>query len=247
MPAPPAPAPSDPPAGSPGGPSSGSARPPLVRRVVVPLVVVGLLAAAGLGGYVAVREAVPKLTEEAVDRAVVTTIQREAPASFLVTGTLDVATTVTVRNAKTVLPGVLDLPLGTSEVTLRVPGRVAYGFDTSALTADHVRLADDGVVEVALPALAVFSAEPDLARLDVQTARGWARSASSVEALRSAALGQVQGAMRSQGAAHLYRSPLQPRANTAQALEALLRPALVAAGLPDPRFRFALTPTIRQE
>ena len=235
-----------PPPGSPSDPPADASRPPLLRRIVVPLVVLGLLAAAGLGGYVAVREAVPKLTEEDVDRAVVTTIQREAPASFLVTGTLDVATTVTLRNAKTVLPGLLDLSLGTSEVTLRVPGRVAYGFDTSGLTADHVRLAEDGVVEVAIPDLAVFSAEPDLARLDVQTGRGWARSASSVDALRTEALGQVQGAMRSQGQAHLNRSPLQPRANTARALEALLRPALAAAGLPNPRFRFALSPTIRQ-
>jgi hypothetical protein len=32
----------------------------------------------------------------------------------------------------------------------------------------------------------------------------------------------------------------QPRVNTAKALEKLLRPVLVAAGVPNPRFRFEI-------
>ncbi len=193
------------------------------------------------------RAMIPRITEEDVRVAVTTTVEREAPASFLVTGTLDATATARVANRQTFLPGLLDLDLGTSEATVRVPGRIAYGFDVRTLTPDRIRLLDDGTVEVTLPALTVFSVEPDLGRLDVQTRRGWARTAESADALEGDALRRVTGALRQQGQAVLASGALTARQNTATALAAMLRPALVAAGIPEPRFRFRLSPTVVQD
>ncbi len=207
------------------------------------LLVVGLVG----GAVVAVWRLVPRITQETVQQAVLTTIEREAPARFLVTGTLDATATVTLRNTKTLLPGVLDLSLGTNRVNVRVPGRIAYGFDVGTLRAEHVRLGDDGVVEVVVPPLRVFSVEPNLAGLQVQTTRGWGRSAEGAHALETRALPYVQRALRQQGTAYLNGRPVQARTNAAQALETMLRPALEAAGVKHPRFRFQLTPEIVRE
>lgn len=214
-----------------------------LRPLLVFLLVAGIIGAS----LYALRRLVPQVSEETVRETVLTAIQREAPARFLVTGTLDATATVTVRNTKTLLPGMLDLSLGTNRTTVRVPGRIAYGFDVGALTPDHIRLGEDGVVEVALPDLKVFSVEPQLAAMQVQTTRGWARSADGTRALETAALQRVQTALRQQGTAYLQGSNVQARTNTAQALEAMLRPALVAAGVEEPRFRFRLTPEIVRE
>jgi hypothetical protein len=215
----------------------------LVRGLLVVLLILGLVGAA----VVAVWRLVPRVSEETVRQTVLSTIQREAPASFLVTGTLDATATVTVRNTKTLLPGVLDLSLGTSRTTVRVPGRIGYGFDVRTLTPEHVRVGEDGTVEVAIPDLRVFSVEPNLGAMQVQTRRGWARSQAGAEALEAEALRRVQTALRQQGNAYLRGRAVQARTNTAEALEAMLRPALAAAGVAEPRFRFRLTPEIVRE
>ena len=220
------------------------------RRRRWPIVVALLVGVLGLGVttvWEGLRALVPRITEEDVRVAVTTTVEREAPASFLVTGTLDATATARVANRQTFLPGLLDLDLGTSEATVRVPGRIAYGFDVRTLTPDRIRLLDDGTVEVTLPALTVFSVEPDLGRMDVQTRRGWARSAESADALEGEALRRVSGALRQQGQSVLASDALTARQNTATALAAMLRPALVAAGIDEPRFRFRLSPTVVQD
>src|SRR5690606_6574394 len=69
----------------------------------------------------------PEVLVQDVRELVHTTIQREAGASFLVTGYLDVVATATVENRQVLLPGMLDLSLGTTRATVRVPGMVSYG------------------------------------------------------------------------------------------------------------------------
>lgn len=189
----------------------------------------------------------PTLTEEAVRRHVVTTIQQEAPASFYVTGYLDIAATVTVENTRYLFPGLLELNLGTTRSTVRVPGRVSYGFDVRRLRPEAIRLHDDGVVEVTLPPLALYSVEPQLDEMAVQTSVGWARlRGSSGQRVERQAVQLVQEALEQQGARHL-QSSAQPRLHTAKALETLLRPVLEAAGVAAPRFRFRIGPELVYE
>lgn len=188
-----------------------------------------------------------RVTETEVQRTVVTTIQAEAPAAFLVTGTLTMTATATVENTKYLFPDVLRLPLGTTRATVRLPGRLAYGFEVASLRTEDIRLGEDGVVEVALPALRVFSVEPDLAAMEMQTDIGWARLYSrSGQRTSERALAFAQEALREQGAAHLETSA-QPRIHTAEALQTLLTPALEAAGLDAPRFRIRIGPNLVME
>lgn len=215
----------------------------LARAALAFVLIAGLLLAA----FSALRRLVPRVSEETVRQTVLTAIQREAPASFLVTGTLDATATVTVRSTRTLLPGLLDVPLGTSRATVQVPGRIAYGFDVRTLSPAHVRVHEDGTVEVAIPELRIFSVEPRLDAMQVHTTRGWARSEAGARALEASALRRVQGALRQQGDAYLRGSAVQARTNTSEALEAMLRPALVAAGVAQPRFRFRLTPELVRE
>lgn len=210
----------------------------LYRWIVVALVLLGLGAAAGLW------LARPRLTEEEVRTAVVTTIQREAPASFYVTGYLDIVATTTVENTKVLLPDVLGLDLGTTTSTVRMPGRVSYGFDARVLRPEMIDLRDDGVIQVTLPPLSVYSVEPDLERMEVETSVGWARLyRSSGRRVEQRALRAVEDVLRRQGTAHV-QSSTQPRLNTAEALVTLLTPVLKAAGLAEPRFRFQIGPEI---
>ncbi len=184
---------------------------------------------------------VPEWTEEIVQRTVVATIQQETPASFYVTGELGLTVTSTVKNTEVFLPGVLDWKMGTARSSVRVPGRVTYGFDVRRLGAEDIRIGEDGVVSVALPPLSVFSAEPDLEAMEIQTDAGWTRlyDEKKAEEVERQAIRRVQRVLRQQGARHLEGS-VQPRVNTAAALEALLTPALEAAGVETPRFRFRI-------
>lgn len=89
-------------------------------------------------------------SEATVRRTVVTTIQDEAPASFLVTGTMDVRVTVRVDSSQFLTPSwltyllekaqpsALALVHGGSETRVRVPGTVSYGFDVRALTPSMI-------------------------------------------------------------------------------------------------------------
>ena len=185
-----------------------------------------------------------------VRRTVLTTIQDEAPASFLVTGTLEVSVTVRVDSAQYLTPAWLTyllqqtqpsaLPLiqGGAQTRVRVPGTVSYGFDVRALTPDMISVEEERV-GVTLPSLSVHSVEPDLTRLEVQSQEsGWMRVLPSdmPAAVRTQALGAVQDAFREQTERRIATAT-QPRVNTARALESLLRPALQATGIESPQFR----------
>jgi len=216
-----------------------------VRAAVGGGVIVGVLLSVGLLLW----EQGPSDTR--VQKTVLTTIQEEAPASFLVTGTLDVRVTVRIDSAQYLTPSWITyllrqtqpsaLPLlqGGSQTQVRVPGTVSYGFDVRALDPSMIAVEENGRVGVTLPSLSVHSVEPDLARLEVRSqASGWIRVLPSdmPEAVRTRALGAVKGAFREQVERRLD-SATQPRVNTARALQAMLRPALEAAGMEAPQFR----------
>lgn len=218
-------------------------RPDVDRRVLMGAVIAVLLLAGGLLLFRAVWQ-VPRITDEEVRRVVHATLQREAPASFLVTGELDLTATATVRNTRYLR--LLRLNLGTSSATVRVPARASYGFDVRALDPAMIQVLDS-VVEVRLPPLRIYAVDANLSGMEVRTERGWARVSGAAEAsARDAALESVDEAMRAQAAAYLEDSS-QPRVNTARALELMLTPALVAAGLEEPRFRFILGGRLRVE
>lgn len=190
--------------------------------------------------------------EPTVRRTVVSTIQREAEAAFYVTGTLDVTVTETVSRTETAFPVLMRIlrtaqpswPLmgeRTVDVTVRVPGRISYGFDAGDLRPEDIRVGGDGRVEVGLPPLRVHAVEPDLSRLRVKTeTSGWLWvDSEQIEATEREALTGVQAALRRQGKQHIEQTT-QPRVNTARALEKVLRPALIAAGVDQPQFRFRI-------
>ena len=209
----------------------------LVRSaVIVALAVLLVLGAAGLWVW----SKRPRFAENEIRDVVHSTIQRETPASFLVTGILDVTTTTRVANTRTLLPGIVGLDLGTTSTTLRVPGRISYGFDVRRITPDLIKVHENGVVEVEVPQPVIFQLEPQLAEIEMETERGWARlSSRTPDQVRQRALQLVQPTMRAQGQRYL-RDSVQPRINTANALYEMLRPALVAAGVPDPELRFRI-------
>lgn len=190
-------------------------------------------------------------SESSVRRTVITTVQDESPASFLVTGTLTISVTVRIDSSEYLTPDWLTfvvgktqpalLPLleGSSQTQVRVPGRVSYGFDVQALTPRMIALEEDGIVAVDLPELSVHSVDPQLSRLQVRDrTEGWMRVFPSDvdEEVRGRALAGVREAFRRQAERRL-QSATQPRVNTARALEAMLRPPLKAAGVEQPRFR----------
>ncbi|MGK7311592.1 MAG: DUF4230 domain-containing protein [Candidatus Longimicrobiales bacterium M2_2A_002] len=205
-----------------------------MRTVTRFVVVVAFLALGAAGLYFL---AAPGLMEQQVREAILTTVEREVPASFLVTGRLEVTVTTRIEDSRVLLPGIVGLDLGTARATVRVPGRVSYGFPADSLRPEMVRLAADGAIEVELPTLMVYSAEPDLTALEVETERGWARLPGAREEVERQAIAVIEGALRRQGTAHLASS-YQPRINAARALQRLLSPALHGLGVDDPVFRF---------
>lgn len=186
-----------------------------------------------------------------VQRTVVTTLQEEASASFLVTGTMTMSVTVRIDSSQFLTPswvtsvlrhtqpGALPLLEGGSETQVRVPGTVSYGFNVQQLNDSMVTVGEDGQVGVLLPSLAVHSVAPDLGQLEVKTqSRGWMRllPSGAPDAVRTEALATVEEAFRAQAEEHL-ETATQPRVNTARALKKMLRPPLKAAGVDSPRFR----------
>lgn len=208
-----------------------------MRRALI-LLLAGT-AVLGAAVYTAVRLGVPRLSNDQVREALFTTLESEAPEAFLVTGRIDLTATTRVENTKVFLPGLLDLDLGTNRATVRVPGRVSYGFPVDSLRPEMVRMLEDGTIEVELPRLSVYSVEPRLAALEVETARGWARMGSEQDAVERRAVAIVERAMRQQAEAHL-RASYQSRINTARALVRMLTPALKGLGMEAPRFRFRI-------
>ncbi len=221
---------------------------PHSRRVWIFAALAAALVCLGIAAAVVLFwKAAPRLTEEQIEDVVLTTIRQESPAAVLVTGYLDMSATVTVASTRVLFPDLGGIDLGDTRTTIRVPGRVTYGFDVSALNAEAIRLAEGGAVEVSMPALRVVSVAPDLARLEVQTKVGWARSREgSGKRVEREALRLVQESLRTQAERHLATST-QPKVNTAHALEKMLAPPLRAAGVAAPRFRFFLTPELLLE
>lgn len=205
----------------------------IVRSV---LILVGVIAAV-IGAYRAFPGG-PVVNAREVQQQIYTTVVSEASASFLVTGRLDVNTTLVVDDTRVLFPNTLGLSLGTTRATVRVPGVVSYGFDVTELEPEMIRVTDD-IVEIELPLLRVYSAEPDLARMEVETDVGWARLPSSARAAERTAVAHLGDGLRRQGEAHL-RDSAQPRINTARALQAMVTPVLTAAGMNEPRIRFLL-------
>ncbi len=179
-----------------------------------------------------------RISESEVREAVYAAIQQEADTSFLITGYIDVATTTRVENTPVLLPNVLGLRLGTTSVTVRVPGRVSYGFAASALRPEMIRVHGD-TVDFTLPPLAVYSAEPDLAAMEVETNTGWARAPARVQETERQAIRQLSETLHRQGELHLQQT-MQPRVNTARALQTMLTPVLRSAGMENPYFRILL-------
>ncbi|NNE69312.1 MAG: DUF4230 domain-containing protein [Rhodothermales bacterium] len=210
------------------------------RAIMYAIVAVSVLA-----GIVVIVLAVlrPSVTESEVRTVVVDTFLREQPESFLITGTITFTTSVISESSKRLLPGVLNLDLGTTVATVRAPGRAAYGFDASVLSGEDIRLSGDTVF-VRLPALEVFAVEPDLEQLEEQVDVGWARMyRSSGQAQSLAALRQLQPAMRQRAREFLATSDY-PHENTRRAVERMLGPALRATGIVDPVIVIDVRPTI---
>jgi hypothetical protein len=192
------------------------------------------------------RALLPSFTEEDVRERIFTTIQQEAPASFLVTGTLDIAATTTVENTREVLPDLLDISLGTSKATVQVAGRAFYGFDVRSLKPEHIRVSGDTLIEIDVPAPQVYSVEPNLSDIRVWTERGWARSARSTQHAQRRALALINGALMRQAKTHIEGS-VQPQVNTARALKVMLMPAMHSLGMKEPVFRFRIGERIVME
>lgn len=181
----------------------------------------------------------PGLTERELREAIFSAIERESPEAFVVTGSLELTVTTRIEDSRILLPNIVGLDLGTARATIRIPGRVSYGFPADSLRPDMVRLTDGGVIEVELPQLLIYSAEPDLAAMEVETRRGWARLPSTEAEVERRAIAVIESAFRRQGAAHLSSS-YQPRINSARALQRLLSPALQGLGMDALSFRFRL-------
>ena len=177
--------------------------------------------------------------EERLERVVVATLQREAAERFLITGRLDLTASVQVTNTRVLLPDLLDLNIGSARARVRVPGSVSYGFDVSALSAQDIEIRDDGAVVVAVPDLEVYAVDPDLSRLEVETRSGWLRLDDAEKKVTQEALRHLRSGLERQATAHLHDS-VQPRMNTATALEALLEPVLTAAGIENPQVQVRL-------
>jgi hypothetical protein len=225
--------------------SSQADAPPQGPRPSVPLVHIGVIIAVVallLIGTVGLWlwSSRPRLSQTEIRDVIYSTIQRESPASFLITGALEVTATTRVENTRTLFPGVVGIDLGTTSATVRVPGRVSYGFDVRQLTPAMIRVLDGDTIEVTVPEPVLYSIEPNLEQMEVETQRGWLRiSQRTTEQVRGRAIQLVQQTMRAQGEAHLQGSS-QPRINTADALYEMLRPVLIAAGLEDPYVRFRI-------
>ena len=206
----------------------------------------GLLVAGTIALYVLLPRLIPKpprLTEEEVQGMVTSTLQREARAAFLVTGVLELVVTTRVRNTMRLLPGVLDVPVGTAESTVRVPGYVSYGLPVSAIGADAIRLRGD-TVEIRVPEPVVQAVDPQLDRMEVETQAGWLRlTGDAREEVQQRAIAMVRTSLQQHAQRHLSQSE-QPRINSAETLHELLHPVFVQAGIERPIFRFQLSETL---
>ncbi|WP_420455013.1 DUF4230 domain-containing protein [Rubrivirga sp.] len=209
--------------------------------------VLGLALAAVLAVVIALGVSVVRggggVSEEEVRGLVQTQIQQEAAEGFVVTGRL--SSTLSGSSARRWRIRLLDIETGRAEVAVRVPATMTYGFSLDAFDADAIRFRDDGVVEVVLPPLSVFSVEPELedAEVDIDLSGQARLTPSMTERTVEQTLRRVRPALREQAEAHLRDSD-QPAINSARALRRVLAAPLEAAGvdLEAVRFRFVLAP-----
>ena len=206
------------------------------------IVVLALLVVAVAVVAVVVRGA-GAVSEEEVQSAVLTTLQQEAPEEFLVTGRL--SSSLSGSSARRWRLRLLNIETGRAEVNVRVPATMTYGFSLRDLEADDIRFREEGVVEVVLPGLEVFSVEPELedAEVDIDVS-GQARLGPSLtERTLEQTLRRVRPALREQAEAYLASSD-QPAVNSARALRRMLSTPLEAAGVDveQVRFRFVVAP-----
>ena len=182
-----------------------------------------------------------RVTEQQVQTAVLTTLQREAPQEFLVTGELTSSATATGRSRRIIRA--LDIPIGQTRVRVEIPGRMTYGFDLGDLGPEDIRFDPEGIVEVRLPRLQVQAVEAILedATVDVQAAGTDRLGTEAVRSTVERSFREVRPALRRQAEGHLADAD-QPRINTARALQRMLSTPLEAAGVVAPRFRFLLAP-----
>ena len=210
-------------------------------RLLAAVVALALLAAAVAVVVVQARGGL--VTEDEIRTAVRTGIEAEAAEGFVVTGRL--SSTLSGSSARRRRLRVLNLEVGRSEVAVRVPATMTYGFSLDDFDADAVRFRDDGVVEVVLPPLSVFSVEPELedAEVDIDVSGTSRLGPELTERTIEQTLRSVRPALRGQAEAHL-RSSQQPAVNSSRALRRMLAAPLEAAGvdLDAVRFRFVLAP-----
>lgn len=180
----------------------------------------------------------PRLTERVTAEALHASLQREADTTFVVTGYLELTATVRSQDRRVFLPDLLDLPLGTTRATVRVPGRVSYGFDVRAVEVAMIRVGGD-TIEIRVPPAVIYSTEPELERLEVETTTGWLRHRVTAQEAERRAVQLVSEALRQQGEAHLGAS-IQPRVNNARALRRLVEPVAVGLGVERPYLRMDL-------
>lgn len=221
------------------GSGPGAAEP--ARTAHWPRWLAAVLLVAVLAGLVLVPlwRARPRLTSEEARSLVLATLQRETRQAFVITGALDITVTTRVRNVRRLLPGLLDLSLGSVESTVRAPGRVSYGFPVAELRPESIEVRGD-TIDLRVPAPRVYAVEPALDRLEVETRSGWLRVREGTQLeVQQRATELVSTALRQQAERHL-RDSEQPRINTAETLHELLRPAFAAAGIIDPVFRFVI-------
>ena len=203
----------------------------LVAAAVVVVVGVAVVRAGGV------------LSEDEVRSAVRTGIEAEAAEGFVVTGRL--ASTLSGSSARRQRLRVLDIQTGSSRVTVRVPATMTYGFSLDDFDADAIQFQEGGRIVVALPALSVFSVEPELedAEVDIAVTGAGRLTPALTERTVQQTLRRVRPALREQAEAHLRTSD-QPRINSARALRQMLTAPLEAAGvdLDEVQFRFILAP-----
>lgn len=204
------------------------------------VVVLILLAVIALLRQVAERVAPEELRER-----IVATIQSEARQSLLLTGSIDLTATVTIENAKTLLPGVLNIDLGTSRAMVQVPGRAHYGFDVRELSRDKIQISGD-TIRIQVPQPRVLSVDANLQQMQIWSTKGWLRSGASVQSVERSAITRIDNALARQAAAHVASSA-QPRVNSAEAIRHMVMPVLTAAGIENPVFQFELTEKLKLE
>ncbi|MBN8589757.1 MAG: DUF4230 domain-containing protein [Rhodothermia bacterium] len=176
------------------------------------------------------------LNNQQLREVVVSTLQVEADTTYLVTGYLGMEVTKKIVDEKTLW----GIPMGTTEVQVRVPGRVTYGFPIGQLRADDIEINGQNIT-VYIPPVGVFSVEPELAKMDIQTKLGWARfQAFSGKHLEHRAIKSIPAEMRQIGEERLIKAESKASENTVKAIRRILVPVLSAAGMQNPQIQVRL-------